>query len=308
MGLFMLLVKKIPYGENNYQALCLTNNDLAKQVTIMGAGECFLSLMEQKWRRAYELNSELFATQKNPLSLRSEDALAIMPGLRESSRTHKPRVAFSDTKVPTAGPQAAKPSVPVLGELKMVSDVRPESRVSGRVHRETEYTHEDRSVFRDAGLQTDLERKISSPEEKEESELLESKVDDPQEDYLRVMARTNGICYKFFYYKSCTEGFNCRWSHEQADYDRHWEKVAADFFRMAGPRLDEATAQGKLQECLQSMKPSYPVGGAGGGGGRGNGQQSRPQGGGSIVLWGRGPTVERHDGCGSQDAFLTPLD
>ena len=94
------------------------------------------------------------------------------------------------------------------------------------------------------------------------------------------MAQKSGICYKFFYDKQCSEGSHCRWSHDQTDYDRHWEKVAAEFFRMAGPRLEEASAQGKLQECLQAMKPSYPAGGGGGGGGRGGGQQSRPQGGG----------------------------
>ena len=77
----------------------------------------------------------------------------------------------------------------------MVSDARPESRVSGRLSRETEFSREDRSVFRDAGLQTDIEGKFSSPgDEKEESELLESKGGDPQEDYLRVMAKTSGIC------------------------------------------------------------------------------------------------------------------
>jgi hypothetical protein len=51
-----MFVRLIPYGENNYQALCLTNRDLSGKRTLMEAGECYLSILDAKWRKANELH------------------------------------------------------------------------------------------------------------------------------------------------------------------------------------------------------------------------------------------------------------
>ena len=142
-----------------------------------------------------------------------------------------------------------------------------------------------RGLFRDASLQADLETSSSPIEEKAEGELQESKAAGGNDfyDFLCAMAQRNGICYKFFYDHNCPDHPNCKWSHDQADFDKYWEKVATDFFRMAGPRLEEAHSQGKLYEFMQSLKP-MPTGPAGPRGqpqrGAGGPNSNRYQGGG----------------------------
>jgi hypothetical protein len=265
IGLFPLLLKLIPYGENNYQALCVTNADLAGKVTVMEAAECFLSIVDTKWRAANDLHAELLATQINVGSIRPDDALSLMPNLRTGGgrmRGDRSRVAFTEGGI-VPGVPTTKPTGQGLGELKMVSDSRPDSRMGGQ--RGSYYWQETGShaSFRDASLPADLGNAFAAIEEKEDSFPREEPLDEPQqEQILRGAMQKNGICYKHFYDRNCPEGPNCRWSHEQGDFDRYWDKVASDFFRMAGPRIDEAQSQGKLYEFIMSLKPAMT--GAGG--------------------------------------------